>query len=763
MKTYRKIQPKTRYSHKVYLPSIAITLIRKIRESLPLKAVARSLKLKPLKFASIGLATCLLLISIVTPHTLAQNSPAIAPVREVKDTYFGQTVTDPYRWMEDLKAGETKKWMKTQADRARAYLDDLPMREEIFKEINDLSDTSVRVDNIRQRGNLYFYQRRAPGENDFKIYVREGLNGKERLLVDPEKRSSKGKRYSLGAWNTSWDGKYLSYIISVGGAENGEMRVVEVETGRDLGERIDRTRFGGGAWLPDGRSFLYPRQQKLTPGAPATDFYQKGRIYLHQLGRDPDTDKAVFGFDVNPNIKFDEKLATYISTNPAWKYALARVNAGVSPNSEYYVAPLDTLDRTPIPWRKIVSFDDEVSSVSLRGEDLYLRTYKDTPRYKIVRTSLLKPDLKQAETIFPASEAVVEDFNVQKDALYVQTLDGGNRKIWRVDYQNKEAEAIALPYEGSASLGATPADRSGIFFDLVSWTKSNAFFVYDPINRTAKDTKLVPPIAIDLSGIEFINAKAKSDDGTQIPLVIIYKRGLKRDGTNPVRMHGYGAYRSENTSPVFITSGLTWLDRGGVIVLTGVRGGGEYGHEWHRAGFQKTKPNTWKDFIACAKYLIREKYTSPQHLGIEGGSAGGILISNAIAERPELFGAAIINVGLNNVLRNETTANGVPNIPEFGSFKTEEGFRSLLAMDGYHKIKDGLKYPATLLTHGINDPRVEPWMSAKMAARLQAASKNGKPVLLRIDYDAGHGQGSTKQQRNAERADTYAFLLQQLK
>src|SRR5437588_11098056 len=217
-----------------------------------------------------------------------------------------------------------------------------------------------------------------------------------------------------------------------------------------------------------------------------------------------------------------------------------------------------------------------------------------------------------------------------------------------------------------------------------------------------------------------------------------------------------------NTEPFFASSFLPWLERGGVIGLAGVRGGGEYGEEWHLAGKEKTKPNTWKDFIACAEYLINEKYTSAAHLSGMGGSAGGILIGNSITERPDLFGAAVDAVGDNNALRFETTSNGVPNIPEFGSTKTEEGFRALLAMDAYTKIRDGVKYPAVLLTTGINDPRVEPWMSAKMAARLQAASASGRPVLLRVDYDAGHGFGSTRKQRNEELADIYAFLFQQL-
>jgi prolyl oligopeptidase len=266
-----------------------------------------------------------------------------------------------------------------------------------------------------------------------------------------------------------------------------------------------------------------------------------------------------------------------------------------------------------------------------------------------------------------------------------------------------------------------------------------------------------------MNSIDAVSVKAKSYDGTMVPLVILSKKGLKRDGTNPTLMIGYGAYGIVNTEPFFASGYLPWLERGGILAFAGVRGGGEYGEEWHLAGKQKTKPNTWKDFIACAEYLINEKYTSAAHLAGEGGSAGGILIGNSIAERPDLFGAAVDAVGVNDAVRAETTSNGVPNIPEFGSTKTEEGFKALLEMDAYLKVKDGVKYPAVLLVTGINDPRVEPWMSAKMAARLQTATSSGKPILLRVDYDAGHGFGSTKRQRNEQNADIYAFLFGQLR
>src|SRR5437588_7746341 len=338
---------------------------------------------------------------------LAQDGPPKAAVHEVTDTYFGKQIIDPYRWMEDAKSPETANWMKAQADYSRGYLDRLPIRAELLKRFDELSDTGLRVSGIQRAGNFYFYYRVAPGENDRRLYVREGFTGTERLLIDPDKLSSPGKRYSIDSFNPSFDGKYVSYTISVGGSENGEMRVVETATGRDLGENIDRCRFGAGAWLPDGRTFLYNRLQKLAEGAPPTDLYQKSRVYLHTLGSNPDTDRAAFGYEVNPNIKMEPAPLPFAYVPMGSKYVFALVNSGVSPNSEYYFTTVDKLGETPIPWRRIASLDDDISAVDIHGDDLYLVTYKNTPRLKVVHTNLAQPDLGKADTIFPASEAVV--------------------------------------------------------------------------------------------------------------------------------------------------------------------------------------------------------------------------------------------------------------------------------------------------------------------------------------------------------------------
>jgi prolyl oligopeptidase len=525
-----------------------------------------------------------------------------------------------------------------------------------------------------------------------------------------------------------------------------------------------------GAWLPDGKSFLYEKLPQLPPDAPRTEGLQKIRVYQHRLGETVERDRAIFGYEVNPRIQLGPRPIPFPVIPRLSKYAFAMVNSGVSPNSEIYFTPISSLEQSPIPWHKIADLSDDVTGdVDVHGDELYLLTYKDNPRYKVLRIDLRNPDLSKAETMFPPSEAVVRNFGVARDALYVETLDGGVPRVWRVGYNGGKPQPLKLPYEGAAvisqreldfNISLTEPDQDGVLFGLYWFTKPFALYAFDPKTGRSTDTKLVPPIPVDMSGIDASFVKAKSYDGTMIPMAILHKKDLKRDGSNPTLLLGYGAYGFNTVEPRFGPPMLAWLERGGVFAIAGVRGGGEYGEEWHQAGFQKTKPNTWKDFIAAAEYLVHEKYTSPQHLAGWGGSAGGILIGNAIAERPDLFGAAWIMVGVSNPLRFETTESGLANTAEFGSVTTEEGFKALLGMDAYHKIKDGVKYPAVILTHGGNDPRVPPWMSTKMAARLQAASASGKPVLLRIDYDAGHGIGSSRKQNLEERADVFAFLFE---
>ena len=705
--------------------------------------------------------------SQVQPETLQQplleQSPPIAPVKNVSDTLYGTVVNDPYRYMEDLSAPTVQTWMKAQNDFTRSILDRIPGHKELLDRIKTIDNAvSARVFDVRKLPNgLYFYIKRLPTDNTFKLYVREGLTGKETLLFDPQVQAKvTGEPHAINYFQPSWDGKYVAYGVSAGGSEDAVLHAIETSTGKEVGTPIDRAQFGGVSWLQDNRSFFYTRLQKLEPGADQTEKYQKGRVYLHTIGDDPDKDKVVFGLDVSPSVSIVASDIPFVSTFPGCDYALGLIAHGTQNEVTLYVTPIATVGDKNASWKRVCDVEDEVTSSSASGNDLFLLTHKNASRFKVIKVSISQPDITKAETVVPAGEAVVANFACAKDALYVQMRDGVFGRLLRVPLGGKP-EQVELPFDGSVTLATMDPRCDGALLFMAGWTRAIQIYEFDPKTNKVVNTGIQPLGEFDMpQNIESVEAKVKSYDGTMIPLSIIHKRGTKLDGSNPTLLYGYGSY-GITQEPLLSPRFLAWFERGGIYAIAHVRGGGEYGEDWYKAGYKSTKPNTWKDLIACAEYLIQNKYTSPERLAGMGGSAGGILIGRAITERPDLFGVAIPEVGCLDMVREETTPNGVPNIPEFGSVRTEEGFKSLYEMSSYHHVVDGTKYPAVMLIHGINDPRVSPWQSAKMAARLQAATASGKPVLLRIDYEAGHGFGTTKKQFQEEMADIWTFLFWQ--
>ena len=375
--------------------------------------------------------------------------------------------------------------------------------------------------------------------------------------------------------------------------------------------------------------------------------------------------------------------------------------------------------------------------------------------------SLARPDIEHAAVVLPQGKAVIKGVAGAQDALYVRQLDGGISRLVRVPYSGGAPEEIALPFLGDVQLYGADPRVPGVFVMMTSWVRAPRIYRYDPDTKQLTDTGLQPLGKYDdPDNVISEELKVPGYDGTMIPLSVIRRKDLALNGSNPTLMMGYGAY-GITMDPGFNPRLLAWLELGGIYAVAHVRGGGEYGEEWYRAGHKLTKPNTWRDFIACGEYLVKQKYTSPSKLAGIGGSAGGILVGRAITERPDLFAAAISAVGVSDTLRVELSENGPTNIPEFGSVKTQEGFEDLYAMSSYAHVRDGTAYPAVLLTTGMNDPRVTPWETAKMTARLQAATSSGKPVLMRVDYEAGHGIGNTKEQREREAADQWSFLLWQ--
>jgi len=693
----------------------------------------------------------------------AVSAPPVAPVRMVTDEYFGVKVPDPYRYFEDLANPEVAAWFKAQNVYTRSVLAEIPGRAALLTRIAELdSGEPAVVTGVRRWPNeRYFYQKRLASEDVFTLYVRDGLNGTERVLVDPAKfATAGGPHYVISYYSPSFDGRLVVAGISAAGSEDAVLHVFDTSTGKETGDVIDRAQFGGGAWLPDGHSFLYNRLQKMEANSAPTDRYLNSRVYLHVLGTSPEQDKLIFGAGV-PGLKIDAADIPFASTDPGTPYVIGIIAHGVRNEVTAYAAPLASLDNATIPWKLFCDVDDDITGFDVHGEDLYLISHQHASRFKVLHTKLTNPDVAHAEVLVPPSEAVVQNVAAASDALYVQELNGGPGKLLRVAYDSGKAEEIPLPFEGAVSLSATDQRLPGTLVELTSWTRANRIYAYNPAQKTVTDTKLQPAGKFDNAGdLESKEVKVKSHDGTLVPLSLVYKKGLKLDGTNPTLLQGYGAY-GITEDPYFDPRKIAWFERGGVFAVAHVRGGGEYGEDWHLGGKLLTKPNTWKDFIACAEYLVQQKYTASSKLAIFGGSAGGITIGRSITERPDLFAVAIDAVPMSDAVRTEFTPNGPPNIPEFGTVKEADGFKALYEMSAYHHIKDGVAYPAVMVTTGFNDPRVISWEPGKMAARLQAATSSGKPVLLRVDYDAGHGIGSTKTQREEELADEMSFELWQ--
>ena len=704
-------------------------------------------------------------LTLICAVLSGQTQPPAAPVRPVTDDYFGTKIVDPYRWMENSKSAEFQDWLKQQANYTQTVLAKIAGRAELAERLQSLSNSSTTVSDVQLLNGRFFYFKTLPNDDNRKIYVRIG--DEEKVLVDPQKISSAGNHYSIDWFYPDDAGKLVAYGISKGGSENSVLHIVDADTGRELGEEIDRTQFASVNWLPDGKSFLYNRQQKLAPGAPRTGLYLNSRVYLHRVGSPADSDVPVFGRNLSRKVDMTEADLPFVDVTEGSPVVLGAIDHGVQNERTYYSAPLSSfqgnaVDASKIAWRKIADVSDDVTAAALHGNDLYLLTHHDASRFKVVRTSVSRPGLAGAAVVVPPGEAVLREIEPAKDALYVKLLDGGIGRLLRLPYNaDAKPEPVRLPFDGAIQELSTNPTQDGALLLMTSWTKSPSAMAYNPATGAVTDTNIVPPSPVDFSSIEVREVKAKAEDGTMVPLSILFKKGTRLDGSNPLLLIGYGSY-GISLDPSFVPTRLAWLERGGVYAVAHVRGGGEYGEDWHKGGQKLTKQNTIGDFMACADYLVEQGYSSKVKLAGQGGSAGGITIGGAITQKPQLFAAALINVGDTDALRDEEMASGPANIPEFGSVKTQDGFRALYQMDAYQHVKDGTAYPAVLLTTGANDPRVEPWQAAKMTARLQAATSSGKPVLLRVDYDAGHGLGSTKSQRVAEIADEYSFLFWQL-
>ncbi len=693
------------------------------------------------------------------------GAPPAAPVKPITEEYFGVKVTDPYRWMEDLKNPEVQHWFKGQDDYARSVLTRIPGRAALLKRISEVNQSApFRVFDVqRLEGEKYFYQKRMATEDVSRLYVREGLEGQEKLLVDPNHYVQEaGTHYSLDYYVPSLDGHYVAYGVSPSGSEDAVIHVMDVTTGKESGETISRSWYGGINWLPDNKSFTHIRFQELKPGMDLAERRLKSRVWLHRVGTEVETDKPVFGWEVDPLIKLDPADTSSVLIDPRSPHALACVSHGFDNDLTCYTATADAVSKGNTSWQKLFDHQDGITNIDVRGDDLYLLSHQDAPRFKVIHTTFSRPDLKHAKVVVAPSEMVVSSVLASTDALYVVMLDGGLGRLTRIPYGGGTAEKVALPVDGSVALAGGDPRVPGFLLYLNSWTRAYNIYRYDPGSKQVSVMPLQKPGPNDApADLESEELKVPSWDGTMVPMSIVHKKGIKLDGSHPTLMAGYGAY-AINMDPYFDPKWIAWFEHDGIMAIAHVRGGGEYGEEWHQGATKKNKPNTWKDFIACAEYLQKHGYTSRARLAGQGVSAGGILIGRAFTSRPDLFAAALDDVGLSDMIRDMVTPDGPLNVPEYGGLDTAEGFQNLQEISAYYQVKDGEKYPAVLLTTGWNDPRVVPWEPGKMAARLQAASPRGKPILLRVDYQGGHGGfGATRSQVEERLADQWSFLFWQ--
>ncbi|HEX3550696.1 MAG TPA: prolyl oligopeptidase family serine peptidase, partial [Candidatus Elarobacter sp.] len=663
-------------------------------------------------------------VALAVPSAVAFAAGALPPPPAAKrvpvtDTYFGTTVVDPYRWME-ANGPDLQAYLKANNDRTRAILDAIPGRAALVTRLAALSETSVVSSNVVSRHGAYFYEKLPPGANSTKLFTRSGIGGAERVLVDPD--TLPGPRQAISYFVPSNDGTHVAYGLSAGGSENATARVVDVATGTTLPDTSDRADFGVTSWADDGKSFFYMKRQAVVAGASPLAKYMNVRSYRHILGQPGSSDVAVFGAGLNPNVTVPPTSFAAIGVAPETPYVAGVLVNGVDPFATIFIAPKSALaNPATIPWKPIIRPEDKVTNAVVQGSTVYALTAKNAPRFKVVKFNALTGSIASATDVVPAGTRVVDAIANASDALYVLSREDGLGRITRVGYDGATRE-IPLPVNGSISGLATEFDRPGFLAQLTSWTAAPLWYAYDASTNALVDTKLDPPSPVDFSNITSEEVKVPASDGTPIPLSIIHRKDMQLDGSNPTLLYAYGSY-GISSPPGFSASRMAWFEHGGVYAVAHVRGGGEYGEEWHLAGKDANKTRTISDFNDCARWLIAHKYTSAAKLGARGGSAGGITMGGAITRAPELYAAVLDEIPVSDQLRIETTPNGPPNVPEFGSVKTEQGFKNLYATSAVQHVVRGTKYPAVMLTTGINDPRVDPWQAAKMAATLQDATK----------------------------------------
>jgi prolyl oligopeptidase len=706
----------------------------------------------------------LLLIAAFLSAGAAGARDAGAPVTatvDATDTYHGVTVKDPYRWLEKADDPKVHAWSVAQDERTRAYLDGLASRKPIYERLmKQIAATSSSFYGLHAVGDRIFaYYNLPPNQQPMIAVLGNAADpAQARVVVNPNTLNPKGTT-AIDWFVPSPDGTRLAVSLSENGSEDGSVHLFDVASGKELGDVIARVQYptGGGslAWRADGKGFWYTRYPG--PDRPASEQHFFQQVYFHVVGTDPAGDVYVLGKDL-PKVA---EISLENRRNP--NLVMASVANGDGGEFAHYVIGPDN------HVQQLTRFEDKIVAATIGPDNtVYLVSHQDAPRGKLLRLRLDDPVLAHATLLVAQSDAVIQpggEFGgqpvvVTPDALYVRELVGGPSRVAIFDHDGKPKGVLPLP--GVASVEEVEALSDGsLLFSVATYLRPPYFARYTEATGKAVETALAQTSPVSFADTEVVRVTATSRDGTAVPLNIVRRKGTRLDGSNPVLLNGYGGYAVSLTPRFLGPTTRLWLDAGGVFVIANLRGGGEFGEEWHEAGALTHKQNVFDDFLAAADYLVAQKYTTPAHLAIIGGSNGGLLMGAAFTQRPAMFRAVVSQVGIYDMLRVELDPNGAFNTTEFGSVKDPEQFQALYKYSPYHHVVDGTRYPAIFMATGETDGRVNPAHSRKMIARLQAATSGG-PVYLSINSHAGHGIGSALSIRVNQTADVYAFLFDQL-
>ncbi len=664
-----------------------------------------------------------------------------APRGDHTDDYFGTIVADPYRWMEELEAPEVAAWVEAQNALAVPFIESLGPRESIRERLTALWDYE-RFGTPRKEGGLYFFTRNDGLQDQDVLFVAESLEEEPRLLIDPNGFSDDAT-IALASWSVSPDGRYIAYATSDGGTDWNSWYLRDVATGEDLADVVAYTKFTGASWLPNGSGFFYSRHP-LGPDGEG-DGQARVEVYFHQVGTSQDQDELVYA------VEGSESQNPYGTVTEDGRYLVINIFEGYTANAVHY----RDLGRGAEVVRLLEEWDALYTFIGNDGPVFFFHTNNAAARNRVVGIDIRDPN--EWQEIIPEAEETLESASYVGGHFVGQYLRDASSMVRVFSREGEVVRDVELPGIGSAGGFNGHGDDPETFYSFQSYTVPPTLFRYDVASgesRTYRETR----VDMDPTDYETVQVFFTSGDGTRVPMFLTYKTGLERNGQNPTLLYGYGGFNISGT-PSFRVDRLVWLEMGGIFAHANLRGGGEYGEEWHLAGTKTQKQNVFDDFIAAAEYLIAEEYTSTPRMAMQGGSNGGLLVGAVVTQRPELFGAALPAVGVLDMLRYHTASlNARQWSSDYGLSENEEEFRALFEYSPYHNTREGTCYPPTLVTTADRDDRVVPWNSFKFGAALQHAQGCENPVLMRVETRAGHGAGKPTWMRIEAVADAWAFL-----